>query len=153
MNRATITGRLTRDVEVRKTQSGLSVASFTVAVDDDTGKDKPPFFINCVVWRQGAEFLGQYARKGDMVGVDGKITTRSYENQNGQKVNLTEVTADKVEILAHKGQNQRNDNFSAPQQNRSQTDWNRSQMRQQPNNNQQSDDFGGVYIDSGDLPF
>ena len=153
MNRATITGRLARDVEVRKTQSGLSVASFTVAVDDDTGKDKPPFFINCVVWRQGAEFLGQYAQKGDMVGVDGKITTRSYQNQNGQKVNLTEVLADKVEILAHKGQNQRNDNFSAPQQNRSQTDWNRSQMRQQPNNNQQSWDAGGLDISSDDLPF
>lgn len=99
MNRTTLVGRLVADVEVRKTQSGLSVASFTVAVNDDRDKEKT-YFINCVAWRQGADFLGQYSRKGDLVSVDGKLTTRSYE-RDGQKVYITEVVVDAVNILAH----------------------------------------------------
>lgn len=142
MNRATITGRLTKDVEVRKTQESLSVASFTVAVND--GKDKTNF-INCVAWRQSADFLGQYSHKGDLVGVDGKITTRSYE-RDGQKVYVTEVVADKVEILAYKGQNQQNDNFS-----------NQAQNRPQKAQNEPTDDFSipGYGSDryGDDLPF
>ena len=149
LNRAVLTGRLTRDVEVRQTQSGLSVASFTLAVD--AGKDKPADFINCVVWRQGADFLGQYSHKGDMIGVDGRIATRSYD-KNGQNEYVTEVVADKVEILAHKGDKQQAGNSPAPQQNRSQTDWNRSQTYNQQSYPEE-DYSGGIVINSDDLPF
>ena len=102
MNSVTISGRLTSDVEVRKTQSGLSVASFTVAVQKDK---EHADFINCVAWRQSADFLGQYSHKGDMVGAMGRLQTRDYE-RDGQKVYVTEVIADRVEILAKKAQNQ-----------------------------------------------
>ena len=104
MNRTVLTGRLTKDVEVRKTQSGLSVASFTVAVDRrvKTDGEKTADFIECVAWRQGADFLGTYAKKGDMVGVDGHIKTRNYDDAQGVKHYVTEIQCDNVEILSSK---------------------------------------------------
>lgn len=104
MNRTVLTGRLTKDVEVRKTQSGLSVASFTVAVDRrvKTDGEKTADFIECVAWRQGADFLGTYAKKGDMVGVDGHIKTRNYDDAQGVKHYVTEIQCDNVEILSNK---------------------------------------------------
>jgi single-strand DNA-binding protein len=105
INRVIITGRLTKDVEVRKTQSGLSCANFTVACDRFRKKDdqeQSADFISCVAWRQSAEFLEKYAQKGTMIGVDGRIQTRSYENAQGAKVYVTEVVADNVQILETK---------------------------------------------------
>ena len=105
INRVVLVGRLTKDVEVRKTQSGLSVAQFTVACDriGKKAEGQPDAdFINCVAWRQPADFLGQYAHKGALVGVDGKLQTRSYD-RDGQKVFVTEVVADQVRLLESKG--------------------------------------------------
>lgn len=105
INRVVLVGRLTKDVEVRKTQSGLSCANFTVACDRFRKKDdqeQSADFINCVAWRQAADFLGSYAQKGMLVGIDGKIQTRSYENRDRQKVYITEVLADSVQILETK---------------------------------------------------
>lgn len=105
INRVVLVGRLTKDVEVRKTQSGLSCANFTVACDRFRKKDdqeQSADFINCVAWRQAADFLGSYAQKGTMIGVDGRIQTRSYENAQGAKVYVTEVVADSVQILETK---------------------------------------------------
>lgn len=105
INRVVLVGRLTKDVEVRKTQSGLSCANFTVACDRFRKKDdqeQRADFINCVAWRQAADFLGSYAQKGMLVGIDGNIQTRSYENRDGQKVYITEVLADSVQILEKK---------------------------------------------------
>lgn len=104
MNRAVISGRLTDEVIVKKTQSGLSVASYSIAVNEKSKDDKKTYFINCVSWRQGADYLGQYAHKGDLIGVDGRITTRSYDKQDGTKVYVTEVVTDRVEILSSKQQ-------------------------------------------------
>lgn len=145
MNSVAISGRLTADVEVKKTQSGLSVASFTVAVQKDK---EHADFVNCVAWRQSADFLGQYSHKGDMVGVMGRISTRNYE-RDGQKVYVTEVTADRVEILAKKAQPQ-NDNSTVPTQNPSQIAQNRPTQASMDNG------FGipvGFNIDEADLPF
>ena len=95
INRVVLVGRLTKDVEVRKTQTGLSVASFTVACDrrtsrsQDGSNQQTADFINCVAWRQSADFLGQYARKGALVGVEGRIQTRSYDRQDGTKQYVT----------------------------------------------------------------
>ena len=93
INRVVLTGRLTRDLELRRTQSGTSVVSFTLAVDRNFRREGQPEadFINCVAWRQSADFLGQYARKGALVGVEGRIQTRSYDRQDGTKQYVTEV--------------------------------------------------------------
>lgn len=106
INRAVLVGRLTRDVEVRKTQSGISCAMFTVACDrnrkkDENSNEPTADFISCVAWRQPADFLGQYAHKGSLVGVDGRIQTRTYE-KDGQRIYMTEVVADQVRLLESK---------------------------------------------------
>ena len=106
INRAVLVGRLTRDVEVRKTQSGISCAMFTVACDrnrkkDENSNEPTADFISCVAWRQPADFLGQYAHKGSLVGVDGRIQTRNYE-KDGQRIYMTEVVADQVHLLESK---------------------------------------------------
>ena len=107
INSVVLVGRLTKDVEVRKTQSGLSVASFTVACDrrlsqeQKNNNEQSADFINCVAWRGSADFLGKYARKGDTVGVEGRIQTRSYD-RDGQRVYVVEVLANSVNLLHSK---------------------------------------------------
>ena len=108
INRVILVGRLTKDPDYRKTQSGVSVVQFTVACDRKAyGKDKKDNqqtvdFISCVAWRQKADFLRDYAEKGTLIGVEGSIQTRSYEDQTGRKVYVTEILADSVEILESK---------------------------------------------------
>ena len=107
INRVVLVGRLTRDIEVRKTQSGLSVTSFTVACNRrNTGGNNEADFINCTAWRQAADFLGSYAHKGALVGVEGRISTRNYTNNAGQKVYVTEVVCDQVQLLESKSRSQ-----------------------------------------------
>ena len=100
LNHIVIMGRLTRDVEVRYTQSQLPVASFTVAVDRDFGKgengEKQTDFINCVAWRQTAEFVNKYFHKGSMIVVSGRLQIRSYQDRDGNNRNAAEVVADNV---------------------------------------------------------
>lgn len=102
INRVILVGRLTKDVEVKQTATGISTATVTVACDRDGKKEdgkQNADFPQVVVWRQGADFLGQYAKKGTLVGIDGRLQTRSYDNQNGTTVYVTEVVAEKVKIL------------------------------------------------------
>ena len=107
-------GRLTKDPEVRYTQSDNStcIASFTIAVDRRFKGEQTADFISCVAWNQGAEFLATYAHKGDAIGVTGKINTRSYDGQNG-KVYVTEVVCNRVVIA---GQKRENNNRPAQEQ-------------------------------------
>ena len=106
INRVVLVGRLTRDVEVRKTQSGISVASFTVACDrrfssqNQQNQQQSADFISCVAWRQTADFLGSYARKGALVGVDGRLQSRSYDDRDGKKVYVTEVVANNLSLIS-----------------------------------------------------
>lgn len=103
INQVVLVGRLTKDIELKKTNSNLSVAQFSLAVDRGIKKEdgtRECDFPNVVVWRQSADFLSQYARKGDLISVVGKIQTRTYDGQNG-KVFITEVVANEVRILAH----------------------------------------------------
>ena len=108
INSVVLVGRLTKDVELRKTQSGWSVASFTVACDrrlsqaQKNNNEQSADFINCVAWRGSADFLGNYAHKGDTVGVEGRIQTRSYEDKSGKKVYLTEVMVERLDLLEKK---------------------------------------------------
>ena len=104
MNKCTLTGRLTKDVEVRSTSSGKSVASFTLAVNQGFGKDAKADFIPCIAWEKWAENSAKYLAKGSLVLVEGRIQTRSYES-NGQKRNVTEVVVGYMEFLSQKPQN------------------------------------------------
>ena len=102
INHVVLTGRITKDPELRKTQSNLSVCSFTVAVNRKTKNENGEYeadFINCVAWRQSADFLTSYGRKGDIVSVEGTIQTRSYDGKNG-KTYITEVVADSVQLIS-----------------------------------------------------
>jgi single-strand DNA-binding protein len=101
INRVVLTGRLSKDVELKYTQSGKSVASFTLAVNDNFNKEKT-HWINCTVWGKPAESCAQYIGKGSLVAVDGRINTRDYENNEGRKVYITEVVADSVQFLDSK---------------------------------------------------
>lgn len=100
LNHITIMGRLTRDPELRRTGSGVAVASFTVAVDRDFGKnengEKETDFIDCVAWRNTAEFVSKYATKGRMVAVSGRLQIRSWTDKDGNKRRTAEVVADNV---------------------------------------------------------
>lgn len=159
INRVVLVGRLTRDVEVRKTASGLSVATFTVACDrrmargQDGNNQQSADFISCVAWRQAADFLGSYARKGALVGVEGRIQTRSYD-RDGQKVYVTEIVCDTVNLLESKSQSQSRAQNSGYQDNSYQQPY--SQPKPSTNDDFVSDDFGagiGMDISSDDLPF
>ncbi len=160
INRVILVGRLTRDVEVRKTTSGLSVASFSVAVDrrrssaNQQGQDTD--FINCVAWRQAADLLGSYGRKGLRVGIEGSITTRNYTNQSGQKVYVTEVQCDNVQLLESRSESQaRNDSYSAPSyvQSTPANDPFSTQSNQSYNANDGFDIGDSLDISNDDLPF
>lgn len=102
INKVVLVGRLTKDVEVKKTNSNTSVCSFTLACNrrfaSNNGNGPTADFINCVAWRQSADFLGKYASKGSIVGVEGSIQTRNYEGQNG-RVYVTEVVCDNVQLI------------------------------------------------------
>ncbi len=105
INRVVLTGRLTRNPELRRTQQGDAVTSFTLAVNRNfTSKDgqQQADFINCVVWRKPAENVERYCSKGSLVGVEGRIQTRSYDNTQGQKVYVVEVICDSVQFLETK---------------------------------------------------
>jgi single-strand DNA-binding protein len=97
LNKIFIMGRLTKDPDLRHTQSGLAVASFTVAVDRDySGADKQTDFINCVAWRKTGEFVSQYFSKGSMIIVEGSLQNRQYTDKDGNNRTVSEVIADSV---------------------------------------------------------
>ena len=104
MNSVTMIGRLSADPELRRTQSGTACCSFTLAVKRPKVKDTTDFH-NFVVWQQGAEYLCQYGHKGDLVGVTGYLTSRSWQDKDGHKRTTTEVTCDGVELLSSKSNN------------------------------------------------
>lgn len=104
MNKVILVGRITRDLELRKTQTGKSVLNFNVAVNREFNKDFADF-INCVAWDQTAEFMSNYLGKGSLISVEGSITTGSYEDANGKKVFTTDVSAYRVQSLGSKSDN------------------------------------------------
>lgn len=118
INRVVIVGRLTRDPELRRTSNDIPVVSFTVAVNRSYAKsdsDQQADFINCTAWRRQAETVNQYLSKGSLVGVEGRIQTSSYEDQNGQKRTATDVVADSVQFLEPKSANAQARSESSPQ--------------------------------------
>ena len=104
MNLIGISGRLTAEPELKKTQSGISVCQVNVAVKRPKVKDTTDF-LSVVLWRQSAEFLCQYAHKGDLVGIQGMLTTRKYQDRDGNNRTITEIVADNVELLGGSSEN------------------------------------------------
>ena len=104
INRVILVGRMTRDPELRKTPSGASVASFTLAVDNRSGKDgdRSASFIPCTIWNQQAENVSRFTHKGSLVGVDGRLNQRSYDSKDGRRVSVIEVICDSVQFLEKK---------------------------------------------------
>ncbi|EEJ71741.1 single-stranded DNA-binding protein [Lactobacillus ultunensis] len=174
INRVVLVGRLTRDPELRTTGSGISVATFTLAVDrqfTNSQGERGADFISCVIWRKSAENFCNFTSKGSLVGIDGRIQTRSYDNKDGQRVYVTEVVVDNFALLESRkdrearGQNggytPNTGNNSAPSTNNFQNNGG-SQSNSQNNNNQNSqnnsqDPFAGsgdtIDISDDDLPF
>lgn len=102
MNSVCLVGRTTKDPELRYTPSNVAVATFSLAVNrnfKDANGERETDFINCVIWSQQAENLANWAKKGALIGVTGRIQTRSYENQQGQRVYVTEVVAENFQML------------------------------------------------------
>ena len=117
MNKVILMGRLTRDPEVRYSQgeNALAIARYTLAVDRRFKRDgeQTADFINCVAWNKTADLMTQYLHKGSLIGLEGRIQTRSYDNQQGQRVYVTEVVAESVQFLEPKNAQS---GYSAPSQ-------------------------------------
>lgn len=141
INNVSLTGRLTKDIDLRYTQSSVAVATFTLAVSrnyKDQNGEVQTDFIQCQIWRKAAENLANFTHKGSLVGIEGRIQTRNYDNQQGQKVYVTEVIVTNFSLLEPRntgnGQGQSNGQYQQQTQNQG---W------------EQSD----VQLDDNDLPF
>lgn len=114
MNRVVLIGRLTKDVDLRFTSSGKAVANFGLAVNRPFSKTNEADFFNIVVWNKAAEACANYLVKGRLVGLEGRLQTRSYDTQSGEKRYVTEVIADNVEFLEWGDKKSNNDTLNNP---------------------------------------
>ena len=108
MNKVLLIGRLTKDPELRYTQSGTAVASFTLAVNrrfSNQSGEREADFINCVAWQKSAEFAANYFRKGQQMALEGRLQVRSYDGNDGQRRWVTEVVAEQIEFVGSKNEN------------------------------------------------
>ena len=147
MNNVNLIGRLTKAPELKQTASNTSVLTGTLAVNrtfKNQNGEREADFINIVAWRQTAEIIAKYCGKGSQIGIVGRIQTRNYENQQGQRVYVTEVVAEHVDLLDSKNDNQQGQSNG---------------YNQQPQQNgymQQGNSFGNsnpMDISDDDLPF
>ena len=150
LNHITIMGRLTRDPELRYTQSQTPVASFTVAVDRDfggrDGGEKQTDFIDCVAWRSTAEFVSKYFRKGSMAVVSGRLQISSYTDRDGNKRNRAEVVTDNIYF----GESRRREDGDNTYGSRNDSyERSESSYRSAP----ASSSFSDLSDDDGELPF
>lgn len=141
MNKVVLVGRITKDPELRKTPNGASVVNFSIAVNrtfTNGDGEREADFVNCVCWGKPAENMSIYVSKGALLGVDGRIQTRNYEDANNQRVYVTEVVAESVQFLDTKK---------------------KGQVSQSQSNNQgddilnSSDILNGLDVSDDDLPF
>ena len=152
MNSTILTGRLAKEVELRKTANGVSQCNFVIAVNDGYGEHKKAHFINCVAWRQTADFLSSYAKKGNLVGVEGRLQTRTYDDKDGKRVYVTEVVCDNVQLLESRQVREGYDSNRTPSY--TSAPANPSSQSIEPKNS--FDDLGtddSFEISSDDLPF
>lgn len=119
INNVVLVGRLTKDADLKYTQSNIAVATFTLAVNrpfKNEAGEREADFINCVIWRQAAENLANWAKKGALIGITGNIQTRSYDNQQGHRVYVTEVIASNFQLLESRSSQQNSQGYQQPNQ-------------------------------------
>ncbi len=157
MNKVMLIGRLTRDPELRYTGSNLPVATFTLAVNrnfTNQAGEREADFLNVVVWRKQAENIKNYLTQGSQVAVEGRIQTRSYDDQEGKKRYITEIIADNVQFLDTKSARENqvvgsNDNFNDVTPNDFPTNMETTNVKNDP-----FSDFGAnIEISDDELPF
>lgn len=162
LNKSIIMGRITHDLEVRQTPSGTAVLQFTVAVDRNYSKDggeKQTDFINCVAWRQTAEFIGRFWNKGRTIAVDGRLQTRTYEDKNGTKHYITELIVENANFTGEPKQG--GGNFNGHNGGGFANQYQQTPQQTQQNNGFNGDaqnvgdlsDFEDVLIEDGSVPF
>lgn len=156
LNRVVLVGRLTRDPEMRVSQSNLAVTNFNLAVnrpftskDGEQGAD----FINCVTFRKQAENVNQYLKKGSLCGIDGRIQTRNYENKDGQRVYVTEVVCESVQFLEPKGGGQQSSNDAGSYQQAYKNNPPQQARGTKPVEDNPFANGGPVDVNDDDLPF
>lgn len=138
INKVILMGRLTRDPEMRHTNSGTPVTTFSIAINSGYGENQRTDFVNCLAWNKTAEFVTKYFTKGKMIVIaDGRISTRSWETQDGKRAYATEVVAKEVSFGESK---------TSPQLNTPQT-------AAQPPMQDDDDDFTPLDEEDDDLPF
>ncbi|WP_122646700.1 single-stranded DNA-binding protein [Enterococcus mediterraneensis] len=152
INNVTLVGRLAADPDLRYTSQGTATASFRLAVNrnfTNQSGEREADFISCVIWRKAAENLANYAKKGSLVGVTGRIQTRFYENQQGQRVYVTEVVVESFSLLESK-----RDGSNSQTSGRSQGGEGNYTRNNQSSYSATSDPFSNtIDISSDDLPF
>lgn len=158
INNVVLVGRLTKDVELRKTQNGKSVVSYTLAVNRQFKQEGQPDadFINCVAWNKTADLMDQYLHKGSLVGVEGRIQTRSYQDNTGKNVYVTEVLTESVQFLENKSNGQTQNSYgntNTPQAEGNVQSVQKSGYEYGPSLTAQAEAGYPLDIDSDDLPF
>ena len=152
INNVTLVGRLTKDPELKYTPNGAANCSFTLAVNrsfTNQAGEKEADFINCVTWKKSAENLANYQRKGNQIGVVGRVQTRNYEGQDGKRVFVTEIVAENIQFLEPRAGN--TDDNSGSNTNTGGSDWNSGNGK---DNSQWADVAGkNIDIEDDDLPF
>lgn len=168
INRVVMTGRLTKDPDLRYTPNGVAVTTVTLAVDRRFKKpnsEREADFVSCVIWQKTAENFANFFHKGSLVGIEGRIQTRNYENQQGQRVYVTEVVVENFSFLEPMNRNNQQGGYSngqsqyqGRQQNLGYQQGQNNQQRQ-PNQNQYGQQNQGytspddIEISDDDLPF
>lgn len=162
INNVVLVGRLTKDMDLRYTNSGTAVGTFTLAVNRNftsQSGNREADFINCVIWRKPAETMANYTRKGTLVGIVGRIQTRFYDNSQGQRVYVTEVICERFQLLESKDvSEQRQNQAPVPPQNQQEANQsNTAESNYSPDFGAGSDPFAGagstIDISDDDLPF
>lgn len=150
INRTVLIGHLTKDVDLRSTGSGVAVGQFNLAVNrpfTNSQGEREADFINCVIWRKAAENFANFTHKGSLVGVEGRIQTRSYDNNEGQRVYVTEVVVDNFSLLEPKTQSESRTNNSTSQPKQARPNYH------QPMADPFADSSESIDISDDDLPF
>lgn len=161
MNKVLLTGRITKDPEIRYTSNGMANLMFTLAVDRqvrDAQGQRQADFVSCVAWSQSADFMSRYVKKGNMLAITGRIQTRSYQGQDNQMHYVTEVIVESVENLTPRDATSQPANFQQPQANPYQGYNNPSYGQQRPTPSyqapqQEAPKSFDVEIADEDLPF
>lgn len=171
MNTVQLVGRLTKEVDLKFTSSGTAVGSFTIAVNrsfTNQQGEREADFINCVIWRKAAENLASFTRKGSQIGIEGRIQTRNYENQQGTRVYVTEIVVNNFHLLeprsvteqrpagetSSSGQSGNYNNNQSSYQNQSGYQANQNQNQSKaPQNNQNNFSFNQDFNQQASSPF